>query len=96
MSRIEVELGGIAAAGQHATSAGDGVLALAGEARAVAASGGGAPPATEAALSSLAAAWGSGLALLGEDIRGVGTAAGAAGALYAQADTSSMCPSGGG
>jgi hypothetical protein len=96
MSRIEVELGGIAAAGQHAGSAGDGVIALAGQARGVAAAGGGAPPATEAALDAAAAAWGAALAMLGDDIRGIGTAASAAGALYAQADSASMCPTGGG
>jgi len=95
MSRIEVDIAGLESAGMLASSAGSDVVALAGEVQAVAGAGGGAPPATEAALGAMAGAWSAGLAMLGEEIHGVGMAADAAAALYLQADTGSMCPSGG-
>lgn len=69
------------------------MAALAGEAHSLAGVGG-APPATEAALGALGAAWGAGLATLGDEIRAVGMSADAAAALYQRADTGSMCPTG--
>jgi hypothetical protein len=95
MSRFEVDIAGLQGAGGQAARVGGNVVALAGEADALAAAGSGAPPATEAALGALGAAWGAGLMLLGEEIRAVGVSADAAAALYQQADTGSMCPAGG-
>jgi hypothetical protein len=94
MSRIEVDIAGLQSAGSLASTAGADILALAGEAQGVSSAGAGAPPATEGALAALAAAWGPGLALLGDEIRNVGLSADAAAALYVQADTGSMCPGG--
>ena len=95
MSRIEVDIAGLQGAGYRAATMGGRVAELAGAADALAAAGSGAPPATEAALGVLSAAWGAGLMLLGEEIRAVGVSADAAAALYQQADTGSMCPAGG-
>jgi hypothetical protein len=95
MSRIEVDIGGLTSAGGHATSAGWQISGLAADAQAVAAAGGGAPPATESALGALAVAWGAGLATLGDEVQAVGTSAGAAAALYTQVDGTAMRPAGG-
>jgi transketolase C-terminal domain/subunit len=89
MSRIEVDIAGLSAAGGQAATVGADVAALAGEAAGLAAAGD-APPATGAALAALAGAWSSGLATLGEEIRAVGVSADAAAALYQRADTGSM------
>jgi hypothetical protein len=91
MSRIEVDITGLQAAGGQATATGSRVASLAAEARALAGSGG-APPATDAALASLAAAWSAGLATLGDELNAVGMSADAAATLYQRADTGSMCP----
>jgi hypothetical protein len=92
MSRIEVDPGGLQATGSQAVATGSDVSRLAGEVRGVSGAGAGGPPATENALQALAAAWGAGLAGLGQEIRDVGLAADAASALYLKADSASMCP----
>ena len=92
MGRIEVDTGGLHTAGSQAMATGADVSRLAGEVRGVSGAGAGGPPATESALQSLASAWGAGLATLGQEIRNVGLSADAAAALYAKADSASMCP----
>ena len=64
MGRIQVDIGGLQAAGGQASSLGAEVTGLAGEARTVAGAGAGAPPATESALGALGAAWSAGTPIL--------------------------------
>ncbi|HEX5620626.1 MAG TPA: hypothetical protein VFX51_19560 [Solirubrobacteraceae bacterium] len=91
MSRIEVDITGLQAAGGQASATGSRVAGLAADCHGLAA-GGGAPPATASALASFASVWSAGLAALGDEISSVGMSADAAATLYQRADTGSMCP----